>query len=481
MQYAPLGISYKTGKLLSEPLSDTNFAEMITGAKAEMVRKAKGGMGLADWLRNLKPKSNDPFDKEKNKWTYVISENEPKSQREEIKKAIKPLADLRGMRIPDQPLVYRGGNDEMDWLSWLSRTYRTIPKELRPDYILLIGSPDLIPFGFQAKLDLEANVGRVDFDTIADLKNYVKKICDFYDKPPKLQKEVLFFATNHGIVNNKRDATHYSLNHMVNPLIDYCKKNGIAVTSKLENEATKTNLIESFQKSEAVLAYAACHGVGDVDGLDENKQKELVGAMCCQNYLNNKNDETELLRAVDIPMNESFLSWGVFFQFSCFSYGTPKYNTIAKFSLAGAQKPIQLASKDFVASIPKKLLAHSKGPVAFIGHVDAAWLAGFYDGGKVADKESERRELDVYESIIESIFNKQTLGAAMHDMNMKFAQNAGAFTNLILTYQQQKGSKAPKDQIESTAKDLGKTFIVSNDSENFMLFGDPALSFFHVL
>ncbi len=34
---------------------------------------------------------------------------------------------------------------------------------------------------------------------------------------------------------------------------------------------------------------------------------------------------------------------------------------------------------DFVAALPKRLLAHPRGPIAYAGHRDTAWRHGFAD------------------------------------------------------------------------------------------------------
>lgn len=64
-----------------------------------------------------------------------------------------------------------------------------------PQYILIVGGPDQVPFLFQSILDTVANVGRVDFDSLDDLKNYVEKLIRLETAPePVVAKEALMFA-----------------------------------------------------------------------------------------------------------------------------------------------------------------------------------------------------------------------------------------------------------------------------------------------
>ena len=90
---------------------------------------------------------------------------------------------------PQKPLLYCGeGPDE--WFNWLNDSYFSLRLERKqvPQYILIAGSPQQVPFHFQSLLDTVANVGRVDFDTTDDLEQYVNKLIRIHPLSPECRE-----------------------------------------------------------------------------------------------------------------------------------------------------------------------------------------------------------------------------------------------------------------------------------------------------
>ena len=100
-------------------------------------------------------------------------------------------------------------------------------------------------------------------------------------------------------------------------------------------------------------------------------QRRVNGAICCQ-----ATDGDWLSTPDNVPDDDTpFLEGAVFFQFACYGYGTPDKSDFMHW----LGQPALNAEADFVAALPKRLLAHPRGPIAYIGHVDTAWLHGFDD------------------------------------------------------------------------------------------------------
>ncbi len=460
MKYAPLGINYETKKLLSEPIDEDFLVENIVNFEGTQISKGMGAHDIsADATRTPDPNV---------RWTYIVHEDDENIN--EYIKIIKPLANLRRMRIPDLPLKFYG--QKYEWKRWMQKNLENTPIGTRPNYILIVGDPELIPFGFQSRLDVKANVGRICFDTLDELQNYTDKLVRLQKTPPKLEKKATFFAPNWGKNQSGRlDATHYSYNELAKPLLKYVKNDLVDanITTEIlsENEATKDNLNEKLKASKSTFVFVASHGVGNAPTLD--KQIELTGAIACQNW-NNTHSDDDLYRAKDIPddKNKPFLEGSVFFQFSCFSYGTPKYDDVANFSLDGSTPKEEIADKPLIAAIPKKLLAHPRGPVAFIGHVNEAYLEGFYDNNKALPEE-DRRSLTAYQSIVHSVFHRETMGTALNDMNMNGADAADALSDTI-------GDYVHGDKSSTKKREIAKNFLIHHDAKNYLLFGDPAVT-----
>lgn len=83
-----------------------------------------------------------------------------------------------------------------------------------------------------------------------------------------------------------------------------------------------------------------------------------------------------LFNAKDVSHDGPYLEGAVFFQFACFGYGTPVESGFSHWHPAIRKVN---AKADFVAALPKKLLSHPRGPIAYVGHLDVALLHGFDD------------------------------------------------------------------------------------------------------
>src|SRR5262249_8401930 len=93
----------------------------------------------------------------------------------------------------------------------------TVVPERVPFYLLLVGSPERIPFSFGQLLDVEYAVGRLHFDSPSEYAHYVASLIDYETgrTVPNAQ-EAVFFASRHPFDR----ATQLSADGLVNPLAD---------------------------------------------------------------------------------------------------------------------------------------------------------------------------------------------------------------------------------------------------------------------
>ncbi len=470
----PLGIDYSTKELLFQPIDEQDFGKALyeslkkfgdtLGNLSNAISKGTTFRGeLVSRTVNI----NDP---RQAGWTFLINEKDP--HRNDIIDAIRPLAEHRGMADPDSPLLFDGTSQD-DWIDWIQNEYQALdlePGKKAPHYILIVGDPIQVPFHFQSMLDTLASVGRVDFDTVDDLKSYVKKIIRLEKAAsPVVTSEATFFATNHGQTARGLDPTYFSYNYMAKPLTDHVNQNlGFQVTKIMENQATKQNLLSSLKNSKSALVYTASHGMG-ASGENSREQKRVTGGICCQNVA--QPGDEGLLTGDDIPQDTPFLEGAVFFQFACFGYGTPEESDLSHWQIQhGAWKmPEKIAETDFVASLPKKMLANPRGPIAFIGHVDTALLHGFDDPKSPYPVERWNVRIQPFLKSIEALLNVMPIGLAMNDMNTRYdIENA----RLTLMYDRLQRGKV-KDIIDFQLK-LSDSFLSRTDAQNYMVFGDPA-------
>ena len=312
------GINHRTHSQLIDPVDKDKFAEILlqdSSRKVEEMRKVERATKRASTFEGKIERRVVDLDPVSAGWTFLINENDP--QRDQIINAINPLAVHRGMADTSHPLIFSNQSKE-EWLNWLTENYHYLILEgqLPPHYILIVGGPDKVPFHFQSLLATAPSVGRIDFDSINDLKTYVEKVIRLEKaSSTTVSKQTLFFAPNAGWP----DATYYINAYMAQPLSKYVNKVlGFETQNLIGSSATKKELLRCLQGSAWALVYTASHGLeAKNESLEE--QKRLNGAICCQRSKNQK-DETEwVMTADDIPddRNQPFLPGSIFFQFGC--------------------------------------------------------------------------------------------------------------------------------------------------------------------
>jgi Peptidase family C25 len=392
-------------------------------------------------------------------WTFLVNGNDP--QYSAIVDALRPLAEYRSMRNSTAPLVFLDESPD-EWFDWLLENYSSLIMERVPYYILIVGGPDHVPFRFQSFLATAAAVGRVNFDSIEDLKTYVEKVIRLEQMTsPTALAEAVCFAPDGG----SDDATYFSHHYMVKPLADHIQTHcRLKTRAIMGDDATKARLLEVLFEARPALVYTASHGLGALDAPFE-VQKRLNGAICCQH---SQNDPLEnwLFAADDVPLEKTFLEGAVFFQFACFGYGTPSESDFNHW----LGRPQLNTSADFVASLPKRLLAHPKGPVAFIGHVDVAWLHGFADPNDPYILERWHPRIEPFVQAVDVLLKVQPVGLAMASMNKRYNIGNALLTSTFDRLQRGKIQMTPEFHTR-----LVDAFITRSDAQNYFIFGDPGV------
>ena len=116
-----------------------------------------------------------------------------------------------------------------------------------------------------------------------------------------------------------------------------------------------------------------------------------------------------------------------------------------------------------------RLLAHPRGPVAFVGHLDTAFLHGFADAANPHSLDRWHNRIAPFKTAIDRLLGVQPSGLAMEDMNRRYAVCNALLTN---TYDRQR-----RHEVQWT-KVLQERFldcwITRSDAQNYMVLGDPA-------
>jgi hypothetical protein len=384
-------------------------------------------------------------------WSYLVAEDDP--DRDAIAQALELLAQHRGMRAPE-PLVYSRAVTAADWMT---QQYQGIPAESRPYYVMIVGGPERVPFSFQALLDSAGAVGRVAFGTVDELAAYAEKIVRLETAADaSTRPEAVFFSPTPGI----GDPTYFSDLFMAGPLAAHTESFDINVRHLRGTDATKAKLSDALTASRAAIVYTASHGLGATSaGIDD--QRKWNGAICCQD-----DGDDWLFGAADVPSDEQpFLEGSVFFQFACFGYGTPAQSDFMHWIGESGRNSTQ----DFVAALPSRLLAHPRGPVAYLGHVDMAWLHGFTDPEDPFITTAYHQRLQPFQNALDLLLTRNRVGLALNEMNKRYDVLNGVLTGHLDAMQRDRRSWTPE-----RAEDLASSFIFRGDAQNHMLMGDPA-------
>jgi len=452
------------GTLLVKPVPEEEFAQSVLKGLGRNAREldqltnasTRATTFRAEVERDRAPDLGDP---RAVGWTLLMNDSDPR--RAEILNALRPLADRRNARNFDHPLPYNGEGPDQ-WFDWLLQNYTPLDEGSAPHYVLIIGGPDQVPFHFQAFLGSAAAVGRIDFDTIAEFKAYVEKLVRIESAAaPVTKRQALFFATDHG----GNDPTVFSRRYMAEPLAAHVKATlGVPVQMLSGEDATKKAFLQAAGQGQPSLVYTASHGLGLPDR-PLTEQARLNGALVCQDVPGAPSGS--LLTAEDVPESEPFLEGSTFFQFACFGYGTPAQSDYDHWFGESRLN----ADKDFLAALPKRLLANPRGPIAYVGHVDMAWLHGFDDPADPVLIERWHPRVEPFLRAVNTLLAVQPVGLALGAMSKRYD-----FGNALLATYMDRLQRGTLKMTPDAHHRLAQTFIVRSDAQNYMLFGDPGAS-----
>jgi hypothetical protein len=458
-----LGIDYRTGEPILSQKDEEQFTRRIIDQflphppLVDMDQPAGTVFRQASEVQRLS--TIDQGNPLVSGWTILLNQADPR--RDEYLRILKPLALRRGMQDPNKPLLFDGSSYD-GWENWLLENYSSLDTSDPPLFVLIVGGPDQVPFRFQSFLDASAAVGRLDFDNMDDLATYVEKIIALEDAAsPVVTRQALFFAPDGG----PQDATYYSRRFMTEPLASLTETSlRFGVKRILQADATRAGLLENLRQAHPALVHTAGHGLGaPFEPLET--QRQFNGAIVCQRETGKPLREC-LFSASDVPAGEPFLEGAVFFQFACFGYGTPARSDFASWDITLEERN---AEADFTSALPRRLLAHPRGPIAYLGHIDTAFLHGFDDPDDPDLGERWSPRLKPFIEVLESLLNVQPVGLALQNMNMRFNTTNAYLTNLLENSASTTSVLRPEQ-----LRRIASSYILRNDAQNYMVLGDPA-------
>jgi hypothetical protein len=332
-----------------------------------------------------------------------------------------------------------------------------------PYYLLIVGSPEEIPFHFQYQLDVQYAVGRIHFDQLGDYANYASTVVAAEAEAAAQASDVAFFDP----VNPGDDLTKNSAEKLVQPLYQqlHRKFGPEHIHPPLAGEAFKENLKGFFGGEETPnLLFAACHGVEFPKG--DNRQLRHQGALVCREWPGPDAGPGELPEPPDYYFSADDLADGddlkgmIAFFFACYGAGTPRFDEFSKRDFK--EKAETITDRPFVAALPKRMLSlpNGGGALAVIGHVERAWGVSF-----LGDRKEE--QIAVFQSAVQRLLEGVPVGYAMEYMNGRYAALSTEL-NAAIERKETFGMRV-------SDYDLAQLWTASNDARGYIVIGDPAV------
>lgn len=411
-------------------------------------------------LRNVRPRGIprilkaglDPMALSEAGWCVVWPEDVPDAVRE----AIAPLIERRRCQAGAlfKEFHYYRGESVFDLLE----RYGTGPDSVAPDrvpfYVLLVGTPDSLPFDLQVELAFSRAVGRLAFESAAGYAAYVEHLLDFEQPEPIPSSPSLTFF---GVENPDDRLTRMAVERFITPLGEMVeqRRRDWNLQSLQRAEATKARLGELLagDRTPSVLLTAS-HAVRF--RLDSPRQPTHQGALVCADWPGPEQwkgqgamIDRHLFSASDVP-TDADLSGLIALLFACYSAGTPRFDAYA------GTEPRTLADVPFVSPLPCALLR--RGALAVIGHVDLAFEHSFlwYRAGP---------QLEVFDSFLYEVTAGAPVGYAMRHFSHRHAELAVHVAGEVRKAWQY----GEADWVRNFY--LWTAFV---DSRNYVLLGDPA-------
>jgi hypothetical protein len=383
-------------------------------------------------------------------WGVVFAEGADSA----LRRALGPLLEWRRNEAGAlyRELEYRPGESKNAFLSRHGAAPGPVDPERLPYYLLLVGSPEQIPFSFQQRLGLQHAVGRLDFDLPDDYTRYTASaLAAGEDWQPQ---HAVIFGPQH-----PADPPTTLLNSsFLAPLAARLADPGGWEVEMIAGEAARKEQLQRLlaEGAHPALLLLAGHGLGLPP--DDQRQPALQGALVCQDWpgpqAGGPVPPGAFFAADDLPP-ETDLSGTIGVQLSSFSAGTPGPEAERSDLYGGLVR----GRRPFSARLAQRLLAlPGGGALALVGLLGPAWLVP-------ASEATAAARLVVYADCLDRLARGDRLGAAFAPVPTRYAELALDLSNELEEIQFGKAADPRR---------LADLWTARNDAGSLAILGDPA-------
>ena len=448
------GVDGETGCYPREPMEQNTFLHHIYHSGRNYGSDPlPGERALAAWAdaRNLAEAG----------WGVLLHEDEDPDVLDQIKPLLEHRQRQAGKRFhvlllrkSDIPKLGSGKSILDNFLSRHGAALSDVDPDRLPYYVLILGSPLRIPFAFQYELDIAHAVGRLDFEDVKAYGTYARNLVATETSPPLRDKRLALFGAQND------ELTEWGVRYVVNPLAErlarHRQNKKIHQSWQIETitaeAATKERLNDLMQGASApVLLFTSGHGLCFSFKKPAFLRRKDQGALVCSGWRpGEKPVRDQFFSAADVSPKAD-LRGRILFHFACFTAGTPALD-----NFDAAENRYRWHLYPFTAKLPESLLAHERGPLAVIGHVDQAFQYSFLWDERI-------HEINHFTSAFYKLMKGFPVGAAMEPFDRRFAQISARTLEVIMR-------EGPSEQT------LLQSWVAYHDSRNYVILGDPAVS-----
>jgi hypothetical protein len=371
-----------------------------------------------------------------------------------IRTALEPLLALRReqagtrFRIIDGANGYRAGETGTAFLERVGGG-RIVDPEKLPYYVLIVGSPDAIPYHVEHVLAALYAVGRVNLATPQAYARYANAVAA-HERTKNREQRLDFFAPQ----NPNDGATPLSRAQLVEPLA--ARFGGARTALTADGAATKPALRALWKGGGGPrLLMTASHGLSCPLGMP--RQRELQGALVSQEWDRKASAPIESYAFGGDDLDETLDPTGtVAFLFGCYTAGTPQVDRNWLTATAVLRKRT-LADAPFVSHLARSALGHARPALAVVGHIDRTFCSVFSRAGESS--------VGTFGDFVERVRRGEPVGHAMRG----FLDDAAADLRQYDVLQDQVQYGVPPDRA------LAQTWLQQRDASGFTIVGDPAV------
>lgn len=328
------------------------------------------------------------------------------------------------------------------------------PDEL-PYYLLLVGTPDQIPFRFQKQLGVQHAVGRLDLSTLDEYRAYAQSV---------LQAE--------GVWRPQRAAFFEPLLYagtpapdtpppLLQPLAEWAGSQGRWEVQQLFGPVATRNNLSALLQGSALPTVMVLAGEGLSLSESDPHQLAYQGALVCQ--------EWSVSHVAPIPLTTCFsaddilpsfnFTGTIWVQRASFSVGTDAEQT-SEWSQLVPPSEGNVVPRMFTSRLAQRLLGCPGGaPLAVLGFVGPRSTTPHSADSAAADTAP-------YQTLLRRLARGEPLGSALEALRSRYAE-----LSATLSYELQ---NIKYGKVADPAR-LADLWTTTNNAGNLMVLGDPAV------